>query len=70
MIFAHVDSLETKNIVGFECGTRNLFDSRRSGDPLWIFIDNNNARFRSDLSDFLKNPTTYYIDNNGNLRKK
>jgi hypothetical protein len=69
MIFARIDNPTTKNILGFECGTRALFDQRHGGDPTWVFVDYPNAVHRSDISDFLKYPTAYHIDANGNLRR-
>ena len=69
MIFAHIDAVDTQNITGFETGTRALFDSQHGGDPLWVFLDYNIVKNRSDLPDFLKYPKLYHIDQFGNLRK-
>lgn len=68
MIFAKIDALSTKRVVAFETGTRALFDQRRAGTTLWVFLDYNNVVNRSDFPGFLKNPTNYHIDKNGNLR--
>lgn len=69
MIFANIDSTTSRNIVRFECGTKAQFEKRHLNDPLWIFLDYNPVVNRSDVADFLKYPTQYYIDPNGNLRK-
>jgi hypothetical protein len=68
MIFAHIGSTTIRNVIGFECGTRALFDKLHGGDPLWLFIDQPNARNRSDLPGFLQHPTNYRVDKNNNLR--
>ena len=70
MIFAKISDTTSFNITAFECGTRAEFDIRHPGDPLWVFVDSPNAEARSDITDFLLNPTTYYIDKNNNFRKR
>lgn len=68
MLFLRIDSPTTKRVLGFEIGTRALFDKRHANNASWVFMDYNNAKNRSDLPAFLINPTNYYIDKNGNLR--
>ena len=68
MFMVNIDSPATKNVVGFLQGTRTMFDAAYANNPLWVFIDNNVARFRSDLPGFLRNPTAHYIDRYGNIR--
>lgn len=70
MIFAHLDDVSTKNIIGFEVGTRADFDNRHPGDPLWIFLDFDIIKVRVVTSDFLRYPKLYYIDSSGNIQRK
>ena len=68
MLFIQIDNTTSKNVVGFEFGTRSEFDSRHGGNTSWIFVDYNNAVNRSDFDGFILNPTLYFVDKNGNLR--
>ena len=68
MIHAHIDNILTKNIVGFECGTRADFDTRHGNDPLWVFIDHDIFNYRVDKSAFLRTPTIFYIDEHGTIQ--
>lgn len=70
MIYANIDNLIDKKIVGFECGTRAGFDERHPNDPLWIFLDADIIRSRISVSNFLWTPTMYYFDNTGNIRRQ
>jgi hypothetical protein len=70
MIHAVIDAADTRNIVGFECGTRADFDKRHAGDPMWVFFDDNVIMRRVNTTEFLLNPKLYHIDEQGNLQKK
>ena len=70
MFMVNIDDPSTNNVLGFVQGTRKQFDMTYNGNPLWVFIDNDVARYRSDLPGFLRNPTGHYIDKYGNLRLK
>jgi hypothetical protein len=68
MIFANIDSPSTNNILGYETGTRAVFDARHGGDPLWVFLDYNVVKNRANTADFIARPKAYHIDGFGNLR--
>lgn len=68
MIHAHIDTVDHRQLVGFEIGTRAQFDKRRGGDPLWVFVDSNQLKFRANESEFLRRPFRYAVDIKGNLR--
>jgi len=53
--------------VGFEVGNRAQFDKRRGGDPLWVFVDSYQLKYRANESEFLRRPFRYGVDLKGNL---
>jgi len=68
MIHARIDTVDHRQIVGFETGTRALFDARRGGDPLWVFLDSYRVKYRADFHDFLINPFHYKILLTGDIQ--
>ena len=68
MMHINIDSVETRNVVGFECGTRADFDIRHYNNPLWVFVDKNVIKYQVLTSDFLLNPRKYYFDTKNFLR--
>lgn len=70
MIYAKIDNLIDKNVVGFEWGTRAGFDERHPNDPLWIFLDSNVIRARISISNFLWTPAMYYFDSAMNIQRR
>lgn len=68
MLFIKIFSPDDKRVIGFEVGNRSEFDDRHSQSDAWVFVDSPNATSRSNISDFLKRPTAYKLDDNGNLR--
>ena len=70
MIHARLDAESTKNITGFECGTRAEFDERHGGDPLWVFLDFDVVQYRVRKADFLLNPLLFLIDERGMVQRR
>lgn len=70
MIFVHIDNTTSRNVIGYECGTRALFDTRHPGDPLWMFFDGERIRARVHFDQFLRTPTDYKVDDKGFIRRK
>lgn len=69
MIHALLDDPNSKNIVGFEVGTRVAFDTLHSGDPLWVFLDYDIITYRVPMRAFLLNPKKFYIDKSGAVQQ-
>lgn len=67
MIHALIDTAEHRKILGFETGTRAQFDRRRGGDPLWVFVDSYQVRYRANIKNFMRHPTRYMVDTRGDL---
>lgn len=61
MIHARIDTVEHRQIVGFEVGTRAAFDVRHGGDPLWIYVESYRVKLRADLKHFMMYPSKYKI---------
>jgi hypothetical protein len=68
MIHAHIDTVDHRQLVGFEIGTRAQFDKLRGADPLWVFVDSYQVKYRANESEFMKRPRRYAVDLKGNLR--
>lgn len=68
MIHAHIDTVEHRQLVGFEIGNKAQFDKRRGEDPLWVFVDSYQLKYRANESEFMKRPFRYAVDLKGNLR--
>ena len=62
MIFAHLDNSSPRKILGYEVGTRAVYDVRHGTDPNWSFIDSDVMNHRVDLPTFLKDPTKFILD--------
>lgn len=67
MIHARIDTVGHRQIVAFQVGTRAQFDALHGGDPLWVFVDSYQAKYRADLVSFLNSPRTFKVDTLGNM---
>ena len=67
MIHARIDTVDHRQIVGFETGTRAQFDARHGGDPLWVFVESYSVKYRADFTDFQLRPWRYKVDLYGNV---
>lgn len=70
MIHARIDAVDSKNIVGFECGNRADFDVRHGADPLWIFLDFSTVNYRIRTEEFFDNPLQFFIDKRGLVQRR
>jgi hypothetical protein len=70
MIHVHINNQIDQNVLGYECGTRALFDTRRAGDPFWVFFDYDDIIYHIRTKNFLLAPTDFYIDSKGLLQKR
>jgi hypothetical protein len=70
MFFVRIDAVDTRNVTGFECGTRAEFDKRWGGNPLWAFVDSDVVRAGIKVKEFLLTPTNYTVNTRGILKKK
>ncbi len=69
MLHVKIVSAADKTVLGYEHGTRAQFDARWGGNPQWVFFEQRDVGSKNKLSDFLKNPQTYLIDDKGFLKK-
>jgi hypothetical protein len=69
MFHVKIDSVATKHVVAFECGTRSAFDVQHGGDPTWMFIDKPEIEYRTNIPAFLRNPTQFMVDSTNALVK-
>lgn len=70
MFFVRIDAVDTRNVTGFECGTRAGFDDRHGGDPLWVFVDADIVRTGLKVNVFLTSYLNYTVSTKGILKKK
>jgi hypothetical protein len=70
MFFVRIDDATTRNVTGYECGNRAVYDDRHGGDPLWVFVDSDVVRSGIKIDDFLKNYLNYTVNGKGILKRK
>lgn len=69
MIHAKIDAVDTRRIIGFECGTRADFDKLHAGDKNWVFLDADVFAYQITSEEFFINPLQFFIDKRGLVTK-